>query len=98
LEAEELRLDILRSLYSERHGEKYLSYQRLRDRLSNVEDSQLISELTTLGHLQLVEIQNGLAPFLEGSNPLGWIAITDRGEAYLESFEKRRVLLLNRVL
>lgn len=94
MENEQLRLDILSILFSKRNGEKYLRYRDLRDWLGS-EDPQLISELIALKHLQLIEIQNGLTRFLEGSDTLGMIAITVEGEAYFkQSLERKKLLLL----
>jgi len=95
LEAEQSRLDTSSALYSRRNGEKYLSYRQLRNRPGHVDDPHLLSELLSMSHLHLIEIQNGLTRFLEGSDLLGMMSITTEGEAYFrQSFQKKRILLL----
>ena len=84
MEIESLRLDILSILYAIRNGEKYFSYKKLKDRLSYVDDSQLISELIALNHLRLIDIQRGLTRFLEGLDSIGVMAISAEGEAYFK--------------
>ena len=95
MEAEQLRLDILSVLYSRRNGEKYLSHRDLKNRLDHVDDPHLLSELLSMSHLHLIEIQNGLTRFLEGSDLLGMMSITTEGEAYFrQSLQKKRIMLL----
>ena len=95
MEIESLRLDVLSILYSIRNGEKYFGYKKLKDRLSHVDDSQLISELIALSHLRLIDIQRGLTRFLEGLDSIGVMAISTEGEAYFKKlFELKNVTQL----
>lgn len=92
---EQARLDILDILYSKRNGGQYLSYRELKDRLCHVTDPQMLSELISMKHLNLIHIQNGLTRFLEGPDFLGRISITAEGETYFkDSLKKKKLLLL----
>jgi len=84
LENESLRLDILKILYSIRNRDKYISYKKLKDRLVNIDNSQLITELITLNNLRLIDIKNSLIRFLASLNLIGVTAITTEGEAYFK--------------
>ncbi len=99
MENEKLRLDILSILYSIRNGEKHLSYKNLKYRLGHVEDNQLIIELFTLSRLKLINVQNGLTRFLEGSDSFGVMSISAEGEEYFKkSLEWKKKLQLAKPL